>query len=65
MDRASESVDFIFRILKRTILKKSIEYYMCPMKGNLNNLANIMILGDHGLTGFTNNVDGYIVGIKP
>ena len=64
MDRASESLDSIRRILKRPVLKKPVEYYMCSNEGELNNLANIMIWGDSGLTGFTNNVDGYIVGIN-
>ena len=64
MDRASESLDSIRRILKRPVLKEPIEYYMCSNEGELNNLANIVIWGDGGLTGFTNNVDAYIVGIN-
>lgn len=64
MDRASESLDSIRRVLKRPVLKKPVEYYMCSNEGELNNLANIMIWGNSGLTGFTNNVDGYIVGIN-
>lgn len=64
MDRASENLDSIRRILKQPALKKPVEYYMCSNEGELNNLANLVIWGNGGLTGFTNNVDGYVVGIN-
>lgn len=64
MYRAGESLDSIRRVLKRPPLKAPIEYYMCSNEGELNNLANMMIWGNGGLTGFTNNVDGYVVGIN-
>lgn len=63
MDDASKQLENLYRELKKPLLKKPIDYYMCSNEEELNNLSNIVIWNG-GLGAYTNIPEGFIVAIN-